>query len=93
MSHENPKTHAHNDKRFLDYFRRYRRHVLAGGRIFDMSDYKPPTTTKQEIIDGVEEACRIATLHDPDMHRHLLALNYQLGVLKSLANHLPEDGK
>ena len=58
-----------------------------------MNDYKPKPTTKGEMLKEVEEACRIATLHDPDMHRHLLALNYQLGVLKSLANHLPEDGK
>jgi len=53
-----------------------------------MSDYRPVPTTKQELIDAVEEACRIATLPRPD--RFLSSLNSQLGVLKFLARNLPE---
>jgi len=46
-------------------------------------------TTKKEIVEAVEEACRIATLPDPD--RFMTSLNQQLGTLKSLARHLPDD--
>ena len=53
--------------------------------------HKPPATTKKELIEGVEEACRIATLPDPCLF--MTSLNRQLGVLRFLANHLPEDGK
>jgi len=51
--------------------------------------HKPPATTKKEMIGAVEEACRIATLPDPD--RFMTSLNQQLGVLRFLAKHLPED--
>ena len=54
-----------------------------------MNDYKPKPTTKGEMLKEVEEACRIATLPDPD--RFMTSLNQQLGVLRFLAKHLPED--
>jgi len=57
----------------------------------DYHKYQPEPTSKQEIIDGVEEACRIATLPDPCLF--MTSLNRQLGVLRFLAKYLPEDGK
>jgi len=54
----------------------------------DYHKYRPVPTTKQELIDAVEEACRIATLPSPD--RFLSSLNSQLGILKFLARNLPE---
>ena len=56
-----------------------------------MNDYKPTPTTKADLIKGVEEACRIATLPRPD--RFLSSLNTQLGILKFLARNLPEEVK
>jgi len=50
--------------------------------------YKPSATTKAEMIAAVEEACRIATLPDPD--RFMTSLNLKLGELKYLANHLED---
>lgn len=46
-------------------------------------------TTKKEMVEAVEEACRIATLPDPD--RFATSLNQQLGTLKALARHLPDN--
>ena len=55
----------------------------------DYHKYKPTPTTKADLIKGIDEACRIATLPDPD--RFMTSLNQQLGTLKFLAKHLPED--
>lgn len=41
------------------------------------------------MIEAVEEACRIAAL--PNRDELDTSLNYQLGTLKYLARHLPED--
>ena len=54
----------------------------------DYHKYQPKPTTKKEMIEAVEEACRIATLPDPD--RFMTSLNLKLGELKYLANHLED---
>jgi hypothetical protein len=53
--------------------------------------YKPPETTKAEMIQAVAEAMQIGKLiRSPDFGR-VTKLNEQLGKLKSLADYLPES--
>ena len=61
----------------------------SGDAMNDYPKWKPIPTTKAEMIKAVEETCRIATL--PDADRFATSLNQQLGVLRFLAKHLPEN--
>jgi hypothetical protein len=50
--------------------------------------YKPIPTTKKEMVEAVDKLCEIGKRPMDELMRDL---NYQIGVVKNLANHLPED--
>jgi hypothetical protein len=53
--------------------------------------YKPPETTKVEMIQAVAEAMQIGKLISSPEFGWVTRLNEQLGKLKSLANSLPKS--
>ena len=53
--------------------------------------YKPPETTKAEMIQAIAEAMQYGKLIKCPDFGWIVRLNEQLGKLKSLADYLPES--